>query len=146
APGTTGPGPPSWPRTASSTARPRSRAGRYGPVVATGSRRRRPSPPRPQTGQRPPPRWARPAPVPVVCAATGTQRRSVRTVRVPAHGSAASTGTGLERVTGIEPAFSAWEADVLPLNYTREEVTIVDQAPAGAATRRTAQLASAGHG
>ena len=24
-----------------------------------------------------------------------------------------------ERVTGIEPAFSAWEADVLPLNYTR---------------------------
>ena len=25
----------------------------------------------------------------------------------------------LERVTGIEPAFSAWEADVLPLNYTR---------------------------
>jgi hypothetical protein len=26
-----------------------------------------------------------------------------------------------ERVTGIEPAFSAWEADVLPLNYTREE-------------------------
>ena len=26
----------------------------------------------------------------------------------------------MERVTGIEPAFSAWEADVLPLNYTRE--------------------------
>ena len=25
-----------------------------------------------------------------------------------------------ERATGIEPAFSAWEADVLPLNYTRE--------------------------
>ena len=24
-----------------------------------------------------------------------------------------------ERVTGIEPAYSAWEADVLPLNYTR---------------------------
>ena len=24
----------------------------------------------------------------------------------------------MERVTGIEPAFSAWEADVLPLNYT----------------------------
>ena len=23
---------------------------------------------------------------------------------------------------GIEPAFSAWEADVLPLNYTRETV------------------------
>ena len=25
----------------------------------------------------------------------------------------------LERVMGIEPTFSAWEADVLPLNYTR---------------------------
>ena len=29
---------------------------------------------------------------------------------------------GLERMTGIEPAFSAWEADVLPLNYIREEL------------------------
>jgi hypothetical protein len=28
----------------------------------------------------------------------------------------------LERVTGIEPALSAWEADVLPLNYTRVHV------------------------
>jgi hypothetical protein len=26
----------------------------------------------------------------------------------------------MERMTGIEPAFSAWEADVLPLNYIRE--------------------------
>jgi hypothetical protein len=26
-----------------------------------------------------------------------------------------------ERATGIEPAFSAWEADVLPLNYAREQ-------------------------
>jgi hypothetical protein len=25
----------------------------------------------------------------------------------------------VERATGIEPAFSAWEADVLPLNYAR---------------------------
>ena len=25
----------------------------------------------------------------------------------------------LERVKGIEPSFLAWEADVLPLNYTR---------------------------
>ena len=29
------------------------------------------------------------------------------------------TGSLLERVTRIELAFSAWEADVLPLNYTR---------------------------
>jgi hypothetical protein len=27
-----------------------------------------------------------------------------------------------ERVTGIEPALSAWEADVLPLNYTRADL------------------------
>jgi hypothetical protein len=27
----------------------------------------------------------------------------------------------LERMTGIEPAYSAWEADVLPLNYIRDE-------------------------
>jgi hypothetical protein len=26
---------------------------------------------------------------------------------------------GLERVMGIEPTFKAWEALVLPLNYTR---------------------------
>ena len=25
-----------------------------------------------------------------------------------------------KRVKGIEPSYSAWEADVLPLNYTRE--------------------------
>lgn len=27
----------------------------------------------------------------------------------------------MERVTGIEPAFKAWEALILPLNYTRFE-------------------------
>lgn len=27
----------------------------------------------------------------------------------------------MERVTGIEPMLSAWEAEVLPLNYTRTE-------------------------
>src|SRR5699024_894835 len=31
-------------------------------------------------------------------------------------------GFHLERVTGIEPALSAWEAEVLPLNYTRVRV------------------------
>jgi hypothetical protein len=30
----------------------------------------------------------------------------------------------VERVTGIEPALSAWEADVLPLNYTRVRPTL----------------------
>ena len=27
----------------------------------------------------------------------------------------------MERTTGIEPAYSAWEADALPLNYVRKE-------------------------
>ena len=27
----------------------------------------------------------------------------------------------MERTTGVEPASSAWEADVLPMNYVREE-------------------------
>ena len=30
----------------------------------------------------------------------------------------------MERMTGIEPAFSAWEADVLPLNYIREDLRL----------------------
>ena len=30
---------------------------------------------------------------------------------------------GVERVKGIEPSYSAWEADVLPLNYTRMDRT-----------------------
>ena len=30
----------------------------------------------------------------------------------------------LERVTGIEPALSAWEADVLQLNYTRAHLPL----------------------
>ena len=31
----------------------------------------------------------------------------------------------LERVAGIEPASSAWKAEVLPLNYTRVSVELV---------------------
>src|SRR5690625_7161786 len=39
--------------------------------------------------------------------------------------SALGSGCGtprptVEQMTGIEPALSAWEAEVLPLNYTRE--------------------------
>ena len=30
----------------------------------------------------------------------------------------------LERVMGIEPTLSAWEAEVLPLNYTRVQMTV----------------------
>ena len=31
------------------------------------------------------------------------------------------TALPMERVTGIEPAWPAWEAGVLPLDYTREQ-------------------------
>ncbi len=34
--------------------------------------------------------------------------------------SASRAKTILERVKGIEPSYAAWEAAVLPLNYTRE--------------------------
>jgi hypothetical protein len=34
-----------------------------------------------------------------------------------------------ERVKGIEPSFSAWEADVLPLNYTRDAHKCTGDAP-----------------
>ena len=33
-----------------------------------------------------------------------------------------SQGGVSERVRGIEPPYAAWEAAVLPLNYTREEI------------------------
>ena len=33
--------------------------------------------------------------------------------------SASVTVKSMERVMGIEPTLSAWEAEVLPLNYTR---------------------------
>ncbi len=33
--------------------------------------------------------------------------------------SASRAKTILERVNGIEPSYAAWEAAVLPLNYTR---------------------------
>jgi hypothetical protein len=32
---------------------------------------------------------------------------------------------GLERVKGIEPSYEAWEAAVLPLNYTRAQQIVL---------------------
>jgi hypothetical protein len=49
-------------------------------------------------------------------------RRAALTVEQQGSGSRTLVLTWafvVERVTGIEPALSAWEADVLPLNYTR---------------------------
>ena len=42
-----------------------------------------------------------------------------------------------ERVTGIEPALSAWEADVLPLNYTRASLHLPRGTPACAVFAQT---------
>ena len=56
---------------------------------------------------------------PAASNALGRATTRARTVMVRA--------LGLERVTGIEPALSAWEAEVLPLNYTR--VAPVDVRP-----------------
>jgi hypothetical protein len=50
-------------------------------------------------------------------AGMGLRRAGER--KAPTRLSAVSCGFVVERVTGIEPALSAWEADVLPLNYTR---------------------------
>ena len=49
---------------------------------------------------------------------------------------------GVERVTGIEPVYSAWKAAVLPLYYTRAgaQAITVKRAPAQAATSFTACL------
>lgn len=35
-------------------------------------------------------------------------------------------GLFLERATGIEPAYSAWEADILPMNYARKRLKRFD--------------------
>jgi hypothetical protein len=39
--------------------------------------------------------------------------------KVISENRALSARSQVERMTGIEPALSAWEADVLPLNYIR---------------------------
>ena len=48
------------------------------------------------------------------------ERKSGVSAGVPRERLWALTWAFVERVTRIELAFSAWEADVLPLNYTRE--------------------------
>ena len=49
-----------------------------------------------------------------------------------------------ERATGIEPAFSAWEADVLPLNYTRDarDCTALDLGVSAEIGQRTVPTAT----
>ena len=63
-----------------------------------------------------------------VCSDSETAHRSLGATSCPqvvarARGSTtevrASRDPQMERMTGIEPALSAWEAGVLPLNYIR---------------------------
>ena len=77
--------------------------------------------------------------------------RSPRTCAPESSGMSRQHEEERERVTGIEPAFSAWEADVLPLNYTRGRTArIVARNPAkrrGSHTRRVGdQRRKAGSG
>jgi hypothetical protein len=48
----------------------------------------------------------------------------------------------VERMTGIEPAYSAWEADVLPLNYIREEAQLYPDHRSFAGVHMVEQIAS----
>jgi hypothetical protein len=41
----------------------------------------------------------------------------------------------LERVAGIEPAYSAWKADVLPMNYTRLSPLPIEHQPCRASKK-----------
>ena len=43
-------------------------------------------------------------------------------------------GGKLERVKGIEPSYSAWEAAALPLSYARLEVAAIAIAPPAGST------------
>src|SRR5690606_22194290 len=58
-------------------------------------------------------------------------------VRHPVGRTACSWKSGcVERVTGIEPALPAWEAGVLPLNYTRVPADLASGSRPILATRR----------
>ena len=35
-----------------------------------------------------------------------------------------SSAATLERITGVEPAYAAWEAAVLPMNYIRKDQAV----------------------
>ena len=51
----------------------------------------------------------------------------------------------MERVMGIEPTYSAWKAEVLPLNYTRAAQNAPEPAP-GCRPHRPAPILSGGGG
>jgi hypothetical protein len=51
----------------------------------------------------------------------------------------------MERVKGIEPSYEAWEAAVLPLNYTREDLILRDRTASSLELRTAIWADSSGH-
>ena len=69
------------------------------------------------------------------CAAPGLPAEwgTRRAARRPGGAWQGGTRGSMERETGIEPAPSAWKAEVLPLNYSRDCNPLARTAPAGVA-------------
>jgi hypothetical protein len=81
--------------------------------------------------------------VPVAAGTADGLLRRVVLKRVGLEEGELATGPVIvERVTGIEPALSAWEADVLPLNYTRRRRRPYLNPPDSGASGRQPELAS----
>lgn len=76
---------------------------------------------------------------------TGPTQRPLTTRRVRVRSVRDVSRHHMERVTGIEPAFSAWEADVLPLNYTREQTCTIPLAGCGRHCDAECQALAGGH-
>ena len=73
-----------------------------------------------------------------VCACFGRPRRKCEPGRAIRRETSRTDGgwqdvarRSMERETGIEPAPSAWKAEVLPLNYSRDCNPLARTAPAG---------------
>src|SRR5450755_3967774 len=67
---------------------------------------------------------------------TASYRARIRAEKMPL-----TWANTVERVTGIEPALSAWEADVLPLDHTRRRLRRYLNPPYSGASGRQAKLA-----
>ena len=48
--------------------------------------------------------------------------------------------TSMERMTGVEPAYAAWEAAVLPMNYIRDCLTIIPKVGGNCNTKKVGKM------
>ena len=74
-----------------------------------------------------------------------SRRRAARPVESLQRESGDRSESRVERAAGIEPALSAWKAEVLPLNYARSGVQFPPAAPPGVHGRCSPQAALALH-